>query len=181
MVASMSEQDEQDFSPPGRPPIRVKNPLKGLDRSFLADPEQTASSRDRSGKPASEYLWPLGILDFIHADGLDWLQRTMLQTPGDDVIELASCTMSHVVRNDSAASLPRKFARPAGEEQHDRLSSTGCLPSPHRGDLLHEHGIAAGGNRTRRIEVQQKDEEAPERNELRSAAARKMYRRPGAG
>ena len=90
--------------------------LKGLDRSFLADPEQTRHPEiDLINQ--RQVLVAFGILDFIHADGVDSPERTMLQTPGDDVLDGVVYLLPRCPKR-FGGFLPRKLARPAGEEQH---------------------------------------------------------------
>jgi hypothetical protein len=60
--------------------------LKGFDRSLAADPEQT---RDSQVDLIDQRLIvvSLGVLDFIHADGVDLAEDTVFQPEGDNVFD----------------------------------------------------------------------------------------------
>jgi hypothetical protein len=60
--------------------------LKGFDRSLAADPEQT---RDSQVDLIDQRLIvvSLGVLDFIHADGVDLAEDTAFQPEGDNVFD----------------------------------------------------------------------------------------------
>ena len=101
---------------------------------------------------------PFGVLDFIHSDGLDWPQRTMLQTLVRRRIERRHAPCPRGPKRPGGI-LPRKFARPAGEEQHIGFRQL-MLPSPTGPPPRTRYG--SGGTRTRRIEYSfQKDEGVP--------------------
>src|SRR5882672_8238162 len=63
-----------------------KEALEGFDGALLAYPEQTSEPMiDLVDQ--RQVLVTLGVLDFIHADGTDRLQRAMLQAPVDHVFD----------------------------------------------------------------------------------------------
>ena len=69
--------------------------LEGFDGAFLADPEQARQSLvDLVNQ--RQVLVAFGVLDFIHADGADRFERTMLQAPGT-TYSTASQTLSQEV------------------------------------------------------------------------------------
>ena len=64
----------------------MKNPWKGFDGSFLANPEQTGDA-EVDLIDQGEVLVAFGVLDFIGADGVNLAQRAVLQAPGDNVFD----------------------------------------------------------------------------------------------
>ena len=60
--------------------------MKGLDRSLFANPKQTGDA-DIDLIDQCQILVPLGVLDFVDADGVDLTEHPMLQTPADHVFD----------------------------------------------------------------------------------------------
>ena len=60
--------------------------LKGFDGSFLADPEQ-AGDAEIDLINQRQVLVPFGVLNFVHADGVDLAENTVFQPEGDDVFD----------------------------------------------------------------------------------------------
>ena len=76
--------------------------LEAFDGAFLADPEQARHALvDLVDQ--RQVLVAFGVLDFIHADGADRLQRAMLQTPADHILD-GVAHPSQEVWNASAVS-----------------------------------------------------------------------------
>src|SRR5258707_8680059 len=61
-----------------------KESLEGLDGPFLAHPEQTGDA-NIDLVDQGQILVAFGVLDFVHADSVDLAQRSVIQSPGDDV------------------------------------------------------------------------------------------------
>src|SRR5438477_5496118 len=60
--------------------------LKRFDCSFPADPEQ-ASDAEIDLINQRQILVPFGVLNFVHADGIDLAENTVLQPEGDNVFD----------------------------------------------------------------------------------------------
>ena len=60
--------------------------LEGFDGSFLADPEQ-AGDAEIDLVNQRQILVAFGVLDFVHADGVDLAEKPVFQPAGDDVLD----------------------------------------------------------------------------------------------
>jgi hypothetical protein len=67
-------------------PDNDEESLKGLNRSFLADPEETGH-RGIDLVNQRQVLVALGVLDLIDSDGVDRSERAMRQSEGDNVLD----------------------------------------------------------------------------------------------
>src|SRR5580658_2519155 len=134
--------------------------LKRFDGAFLADPQQANESRvDLVDQ--GQVLVAFGVLDFIHADGVDRLQRAMLQAPVDHILDSIMHPVPGGVERLSGF-LPGELARPAGQEQHVGFGGMVFAVAP-RKFLCHYAAIMAlHASPT----VEQEDQKAPERDEL---------------
>jgi len=101
----MSEADEGDF---GNHVLAHggEESLKGFDGSLFAYPEKAVNA-DRDLVDQRQVLVALGVLDFVHPDGIDLSQNSVL------VAQVTTCstawkTFSEVVRNASAVSFQDK-------------------------------------------------------------------------
>ncbi len=94
------------------PGIRSQPGVDKFNGSFPADPEQAREALVDLVNQRQVFV-ALGVLDLIHADGPDRLQRAMLQAPGDDVLDgVANLFPGSVER--LGGFLPGELARPAG-------------------------------------------------------------------
>jgi hypothetical protein len=103
---------------------------------------------------------PLGVLDFIDADGVDLTERAMLQTPGDDVFyRIENLIPGRAER--IGRFFPRKPACPTSQKQHVGICPLMFAVAP--GNFLDDYSFA-----TAAIDaphgVQEEDEEPPERD-----------------
>ena len=108
-----------------------------------------------------------GVLDFIHTNGADRLQRAMLQAPADHILD----GVAHLVPRSMeglGGFLPGELPRPAGQKQH---VGSGQLVLIAPGNLLDHHATIPAVDAPHA--VQQENQKAPQRNEL-EAALRKM-------
>ena len=69
-----------------------------------------------------------GVLDFIHADGVDVAQLSVFQAPGDDMLDGVENLVPRSAKG-LGGFFPGEAARPAGEAEHLALVKVG-LPSP---------------------------------------------------
>jgi hypothetical protein len=60
--------------------------LKGFDGSLFAYPEK-AGDADIDLVDQRQGLVALGVLDFVHSDGIDLSQNSVFEAPGDDVLD----------------------------------------------------------------------------------------------
>src|ERR1700691_3072588 len=67
-------------------PYGGKESLKGLDGSLFPDPQQTGDAEIDLINQGQVFV-PFGVLDFIDPDGIDWTERAMLQSEGDDIFD----------------------------------------------------------------------------------------------
>lgn len=72
---------------------------------------------------------PLGVGDFINTDGADNLQRSMLESPLDDILD----GLKDLVPTGTEATgsfFPGKSSCPMGEKQHERCCHLMLSASP---------------------------------------------------
>ena len=104
-----------------------------------------------------------GVLDFIHTDGADRLQRAMLQTPTDHVLDgVADLVPRRVER--LGGFLPGKLACPAGQKEHVGFGGLVLALTP--GDLLHHDAAVSAMDAPHPVE--KVNQNSPERDELRT-------------
>jgi hypothetical protein len=80
--------------------------LKGLDGSLFAYPEK-AGDADIDLVDQRQVLVALGVVDFVHYDGIDLSQNSVFEAPGDDVLDSIE-DLFQEVRNASAVSFQDK-------------------------------------------------------------------------
>jgi len=139
---------------------------------FLSQPKASAWRQDRSGKPAwgTYGLWRTGAID---ANGVDGSKFAMFQSKGDDVF--------HRVENFFPWSaegfgcfLPWQSPRPAGQKQHVGSGQRALAVAPRHflnDDRLTPTAIDASHG------IKQKDQKAPEGDELVAAYVRSLLMR----
>ena len=113
-----------------------------------------------------------GVLDFIHADGADRLQRAMLQAPADHILD----GVAHLVPGSVerlGGFLPGELARPAGQKQHIGFGQLVLAIAP--GNLLDHHAAIAALDAPHA--VQQEHQKAPERDELKAPLGKMIVTR----
>jgi hypothetical protein len=97
-------------------PMAVKNPWKDFDGSLFADP-QKAGDADIDLVDQRQVLVALGVLDFVHSDGVDLSQNPVFQAPGDDVFDRVENLLPGSTKR-FGSFFPGQPAGPAGQEQH---------------------------------------------------------------
>jgi hypothetical protein len=138
-----------------------KESLEGLDRSLFPDPKQ-AGDADIDLINQRQVLVPFGILDFIHPDGIDLTECPVVQPERDDVLDGVENLVPGSAKRHGRF-LPRKPPRPAGQKQHVRFGKSAFAITPR--DLFDDNRVAAPAIDAPHG-VQQKNQEAPERNKL---------------
>src|SRR3954469_14280424 len=88
--------------------------LKRLDGSLFADPEQTRDAEIDLIDQGQVFV-AFGILDFIHADGINLAQGPMLESRGDNVFDSVKDLVPGSAKR-LGGFFPGKAARPAGQE-----------------------------------------------------------------
>jgi hypothetical protein len=109
-----------------------------------------------------QVLVAFGVLDFVDADGIDGAEGAVLQSIGDDILDGIEDLVPRSAEGLSGF-FPGKPARPTGQEQHVGIGQLMFAIAP--GDLLDDHGLAAGARDTPH-RVEEEDQEAPERDEF---------------
>jgi hypothetical protein len=89
-----------------------KESLEGLDGPFLSHPEQT-SDADIDLVDQRQILVAFGVLDFVNADSVDLAQRSVLQSPVDDVLDRIENLIPGSAKG-FGGFFPGKAARPTG-------------------------------------------------------------------
>jgi hypothetical protein len=109
-----------------------------------------------------QILVAFGVLDFVDADGIDGTEGAVLQSIGDDILN----GIEDLVPGSAeglGGFFPGKPARPTGQKQHVGMGQLMFAIAP--GDLLDDHGLAAGASDAPH-RVEEEDQEAPERDEF---------------
>src|ERR1019366_3149127 len=102
-----------------------------------------------------------GVLDFIHTNGADRLQRAMLQAPADHILD----GVAHLVPGSVerfGGFLPGELTRPASQKQHVGSSQLVLAIAP--GNLLDDHAAVPALDAPHA--VQQEHQKAPQWDEL---------------
>jgi hypothetical protein len=134
--------------------------LEGFDGAFLADPEQAGESLiDLVDQ--RQVLVAFGVLDFIHTDGADRLQRAMLEAPVDHVFDGVADLVPRSVER-LGGFLPGEHARPAGQKEHVGYRRLMLAVAP--GEFLRHHAALAAVHPP--PAVQQENQKAPKGDEL---------------
>src|SRR5215470_4826662 len=111
-----------------------------------------------------QVLVAFGVLDFIHADGVDLAQLAVFQAPGDDMFDGIENLIPRSAKSLSGF-FPGEAARPASQEEHVGFGQGTFAVAP--GHFFDHHGGAAAAVHAPHG-VQQEDEKSPERNELKA-------------
>src|SRR5713226_7160272 len=145
--------------------------LEGFDGAFFADPQQ-------AGEPLVDLVdqrqvfVAFGVLDFIHTNGADRLQRAMFQAPADHILD----GVAHLVPGSMeglGGFLPGELARPAGQKQHIGSGQLVLTIAP--GNLLDHHTTIPAVDAPHA--VQQENQKAPQRNELKTPLGKMIVTR----
>jgi len=89
---------------------------KEFDGSFAAHPKQ-ARDAEVALIHQRQVLEDIGVLDFIHTDGVDLTEYAVFQSEGDDMFD----GMEDLVPRGAerlGRFFPRESARPTGQKQH---------------------------------------------------------------
>src|SRR5690242_17426233 len=103
-----------------------------------------------------------GVLDFIHADGVDGSQRAVLQAPGDDVFNRVENLVPGSAKG-FGCFLPGQLARPPGQKEHVGSGQLALALAP-RHFLDYHHAATAAIDPPHG--VQEEDEKPPQGDEL---------------
>src|SRR5215471_13107117 len=137
--------------------------LKGFDGALLAYPEQ-AGHADIDLIDQRQLFVAFGVLDFIHADGVDLVQLAVCQAPGDDMFDGIENLIPRSAKG-LGGFFPGEAARPASQEEHVGFGQGTFAVAP--GHFFDHHGGTAAAVHAPHG-VQQEDEKAPERDELKA-------------
>jgi hypothetical protein len=113
-----------------------------------------------------------GVLDFIHTNGTDLLQRAMFQAPADHILY----GVAHLVPGSVerlGGFLPGELPRPARQKQHIGSGQLVLTIAP--GNLLDHHSTIPAVDAPHA--VQQENQKAPQRNELEAALGKMIVTR----
>jgi hypothetical protein len=141
-----------------------EEPLEGFDGSFLAHPEQTGDANIDLIDQGQVFV-AFGVLNFIDADGVDRAERAVLQSPSDDMLDRVADLFPRGTKG-LGSFFPRKAAGPAGQEEHVG-SGQGAFAVAPRNFFNHDGPAAAAIHSPHG--VQEEDEKAPQRDELKTA------------
>ena len=114
----------------------------------------------------------LGVLDFIHTNCADRLQRAMLQAPANHILD----RVAHLVPGSVeglGGFLPGELARPAGQKQH--IGSGQLMLAIAPGNLLDHYATLPAVHASHAI--QQENQKAPQRNELEAPLGKMIVTR----
>src|SRR5215467_6376265 len=106
-----------------------------------------------------------GVLDFIHADGVDLAQFAVCQSPMDDVFD----SIENLIPGSAKSRgrfLPGKPTCPLSQKQHISFSQSTFAVAP--GNFLHDHGAAATAIHAAHC-VEEEDQKSPQGDELETA------------
>ncbi len=146
--------------------------LEGFDGAFFADPEQAGDPLVDLVDQRQVFV-AFGVLDFIHANGADRLQRAMLQAPMDDILDGVTNLVPGSVEGISGF-FPRELARPAGQKQHIGSGQLVLTIAP--GNFLHHHDAAVSAMDAPH-RVQKENQNSPEGNEFEAPLGKMVVTR----
>src|SRR3954454_18430603 len=145
-------------------PMTVKYPWK--DSMVLSLPTQSRRGDVQVDLVNQRQVFvPFGVLDLIATDGVDLAEHPVLQAPGDHVFDRIEDLVPRSAKR-LGRFLPGQPACPASQEQHIRFGQAAFAVTPR--NLFHHDRLAAAAIDAPH-RVQQKDQKAPERNELEAS------------
>ena len=165
----MSEQTNSIRAASGSP-MTVKKPWKDSTVRSLPTHSKRVSLVDLVDQ--RQVFVAFGVLDFIHTNGANRLQRAMLQAPTDHILD----GVAHLVPGSVeglGGFLPGQLPRPAGQKQHVGSGQLVLTITP--GNLFDHHTTILAIDASHAVE--QEDQKAPQRNELKVALGKMIVTR----